>query len=185
MIPGAQISVGSTSCIPFVSVWLRFINLHDANSHISPLTPQPVLCSACIGRSIHHVLHARWHQLETRSTPFEKPFAQRIWLLSAGENEQFMSGEERERCQASHFYVVIKAYVGSLFTKWVWEMIGSTEGDKMVVFNWRLSPFSKTGRMKLNYKWVVDVQRVKSFFLRMEGNEFETQPARPCRHTKM
>lgn len=36
----------SLSRVPFVSAWLQFINLRDANSHISPLTPPSVLCSA-------------------------------------------------------------------------------------------------------------------------------------------
>lgn len=74
MISGAQICVSSVCRVPFVSACLQFINRHDANSRISPLTPQSVLCSPCTGRSIHHVIHAGRHQPETPSAPFEKPF---------------------------------------------------------------------------------------------------------------
>lgn len=91
MISGAQISVSNVSYIPLVAVW-QFINLHDAKDCVSPLTLQTGLCSARKRRSIHHVLHTVWHQLETRSPPFEKPFAWRMWLLLVGTNEpsQFM-----------------------------------------------------------------------------------------------
>ena len=104
------------SRVPFVSAWLQFINLRDANSYISPLTPQPVLRSA--GTEEHSsCLHARWHQLESRSLPFEKPFSQRIWLLLTGRMSRHSLCRRREGCQASHFYVAIRAYVGSLLRR--------------------------------------------------------------------
>lgn len=94
MISAAQISVSNVSYLPLVAAW-QFINLHVAKDHVSPLTLQTGLCSARKRGSIHHVLHTVWHQLETRSPPFEKPFAWRMWLLLVGANEpsQFMRRE--------------------------------------------------------------------------------------------